>query len=90
LFKQGPVFNLASKGEIWPKGQNLTPRGDFGPRGVIIPHGWRPSVCPFVLLKRRVCSSLGGWTKGRTLPLGTKDHPWGPSSTLEASFKLML
>jgi hypothetical protein len=60
---------------VGPQGWNLSPRSE------VIPQGWRPSVCPFVLLNISECSPLG-WTKGWTTPPGNKVHTWGPSSPL--------
>jgi hypothetical protein len=47
---QRSVFSFAPRSDIWPPGKN------FGVK--LSPQGWGPSVCPFILLKGRVCSPL--------------------------------
>jgi hypothetical protein len=50
--------HFAPRVKIWPRGVNLAPRGELCSLGVNLSRGWRPSVRPFVLLKRRVSSKF--------------------------------
>jgi hypothetical protein len=62
-----PGAKLFPGGEVIPQGRSYSPGVKLSPRDEVIPQGWRPSVCPFVLLKIIVCSPLGV-NKGVNIP----------------------
>jgi hypothetical protein len=85
---QKTILNFAPRGKLWPPG--TCPRGvNFVPSGWSYPRGDLLGgiiLCSLLLSsKRQSVFTPGGWTKGWTIPLEDKVHPWGPSSPLGAN-----